>query len=165
MKAALLVIDLQKGFIKDYPCYPNIGLTLEYVNAAIELFAARNLPVVVVKDRDALEEDYPDPYDLLDGLNLSDVAHQTVEKSYPNAFWETDLLEVLEPFGVEYLVLTGYAAEFCVYGTYNGAVERGFHPLVMKNGITSQGEGSARMIQDITNGISYFTLNKMLNEE
>ena len=44
IKAALIVVDLQKGFLKDYPCYPRLDLTLEYVNETIDMFLEHDLP-------------------------------------------------------------------------------------------------------------------------
>ena len=163
MKIALLVVDLQKGFLKNYPCFPNLDLTLEYINAAIELFGEKNLPVIVVKDIDAGEEDFPNADELIDGLNLSDAGFEIVEKEYPNSFWKSNLEEVLKSKDIDYVLIAGFAAEHCIYGTHNGAAERGFHPLILKDGITSHNKKYAKMIQNITNPISYFTLEELLS--
>lgn len=162
MKAALLVIDLQNGFIKDYPCFPQLARTLEYINAAIDLFQQKKLPVVVVKDIEAKNEDFPDPFDLIDGLNLDEKTIDVIQKSTSNSFWDTELEKLLKSKEIKFVVITGFAAEHCVYATYNGANERGFHALILKNGITSHKENYAKMIEDIANSISYFTLHELL---
>lgn len=164
MNAALLVVDLQKGFIKNYPCYPNLDLTLEYVNGAVDLFLEHGLPVVVVKDVEAKDEDFPKPFDLIDGLDLKGKDFDVVEKSQSNSFWNTNLEDLLKSKEIDFIVISGFAAEYCVYATYQGAKERGFHALVLKNGITSQAENYSKMIQDITNNISFFTLAKLLSQ-
>lgn len=163
IKAALLVIDLQKGFIKNYPCFPNLELTLEYVNGTIDLFRKKDLPVIVVKDLSAEGENFPDAFDLIDGLMIEEGEFEVIEKTLTNSFWKTDLEERLRSKGVEFVVIAGFAAEYCVYGTYQGATERGFHALILKNGITTLNENYALMIEHALNDISYFTLAKLLS--
>ena len=87
-----------------------------------------------------------------------------LKKSDSNSFWETELEGLLKFKGIEFVVIAGFSSEYCVYATYQGANERGFHPLILKNGITSHEAGYSKMVQDITNNISYFTLAKLLGQ-
>lgn len=162
MNAALLVIDLQKGFLKNYPCYPPLDQTLEYINASIDVFKSKGKPVILIKDLDAKNENWESPYDLIDGLALNESDCHLIEKSYSNSFWKTGLEDLLKKLDVKYPVITGSAAEYCIYATYNGALERGFHPLIIKSGIVSQKNHYAEMIEGASNTISVFTLSQLL---
>ncbi len=78
-----------------------------------------------------------------------------VTKEYSNAFWQTNLEEVLAQQGVKQLILAGYAAEHCVLFTYNGAIERGFSPVLLQNGFTSRHEDTVVAAARDRNLISY----------
>jgi nicotinamidase-related amidase len=53
-----------------------------------------------------------------------------VQKHYPNAFRETDLLDLLKDWGTERLIITGMMTHMCVDATTRAAVDLGFQVLV-----------------------------------
>ena len=165
MKYALLIIDMQRGFLVDRTCSPDLHSVLEYINAAIELFNAANQPVFLIQDEDAKEESGPDSYELVDGLGEGIRHPAFISKKYSNAFWQTPLEEQLRTHGAQFLVLAGFAAEGCVNYTYNGAIERDFHAVILKNGITSYKSRYTRFVQEICNTLSYSTLRFLLSPE
>ena len=63
-----------------------------------------------------------------------------------------------------FLVIAGFAAEACVNYTYNGAGERGFHAVLLKNAVVSYTERYVRFVLETSNDISYFTLQYMLED-
>jgi len=164
MNFALLIIDMQKGFLDNQICYPSVDATLEYVNATIELFNEAKQPIFIIQDEDAKDEPGPDSYELVDSLTKEISNLNTISKKYSNAFWKTPLEEKLKKLGTEFLVVTGFAAEGCVNCTYNGALERGFHAVLLKNGITSYKEKWVQFVQEICSTISYSTLKLLLSK-
>ncbi|MFO7539566.1 MAG: isochorismatase family protein, partial [Chloroflexota bacterium] len=52
-----------------------------------------------------------------------------------NAFWETELDALLQSDGVDFVVVSGYVAEFCVLSTGRGALERGYRSAILADGI------------------------------
>ena len=165
MKYALLIIDMQKGFLRDRTCSPDLESVLEYINAAVELFNGANQPVFIIQDEDAREEAGHDSYELIDGLTRDIRSPVFLSKKYSNAFWQTSLEERLRAHEAQFLVLAGFAAEGCVNYTYNGALERDFHAVVLKNGITSYKSRYAEFAQEICNTLSYSTLRFLLAQE
>jgi len=131
MNSALLIIDMQKGFLDNQICYPSINSTLEYINAAVELFNETRKPIFTIQDEDAKEEPGPKSYELIDSLKKEMINHHKISKIYSNAFWETSLEKDLKSQNINFLVLAGFAAEGCVNYTYNGARER-FHRCFIK---------------------------------
>lgn len=91
MNSALLIIDMQKGFLDNRICYPSINSTLEYINAAIELFNEIRKPIFTIQDEDAKEEPGPKSYELIDSLKKEMINHHKISKIYSNAFWKTYL--------------------------------------------------------------------------
>lgn len=163
MNYALLIIDMQKGFLRGRDCSPVLDSVLEYINGAVELFNAANQPVFIIQDEDAKEEPGQDSYGLVDGLTQDIRNPIFVSKEYSNGFWKTCLEEQLLKNKAQFLVLAGFAAEGCINYTYNGALERGFHAVVLKNGITSYRFQYTGFIQEICNTLSYSTLRFLLS--
>ncbi|MNI87084.1 putative hydrolase [compost metagenome] len=78
-----------------------------------------------------------------------------VAKESGNAFWNTELEQVLARHGVKLVIIAGFAAEQCVLFTYNGAEERGFRPVILQNGILSTHNDAVDATYRDRNVISY----------
>lgn len=164
MKAAMCIIDMQKGFLRNRTTYPALSDALEYINAAVDLFKEHSLPVFVVQDEDAKEEKGADSFDLVDGLTRDFAENHRIVKKYCNSFWKTDLEERLGDLDVGFLVLVGFAAEACINFTYNGARERGFHAVLLKNAVLSYRDSHVRFVMETADVISYSTLGYLLSQ-
>jgi nicotinamidase-related amidase len=66
---------------------------------------------------------------------------------------------------VRFVVVSGFAAEYCVLFTYNGAVERGFGVSLLQKGIAGDTEEGIRTIQLLRPVISLQALGYMLNRQ
>jgi nicotinamidase-related amidase len=163
MKAALFIIDMQKAFFKNKNTFPVLSSAVEYINATVDLFNDHNLPVFMIQDLDAKEHGEKD-YEVIDEITNEIANVYRIEKTKCNAFWETSLEEDLKKLGVDFVVITGFAAEACVNYTYNGARERGFHAVLLKNAVVSLTERYVRFVLETSNDISYFTLEYLLEE-
>jgi len=165
MKPALLVVDLQNEFFEEgSPALGSLRSAVEYVNAAIGLFRKLEAPVIVVRDVD-------DPGRLPGNTRFE--VHPSVEvrpedahvdKLHCNAFWKTDLEEKLRASGVDFVVITGFCAEYCVLGTFRGAQERGFAAAVLRNALASPRQDHLEMVERICDVISYGALAAVLGQ-
>ncbi len=131
MKAGLIIIDVQEAYVGRHRGTQKFNETFNYINETSKLFRQAKLPVVVVRDIEGG-----------DGEELKNVAElETVSsdkeilKVYNNSFWKTDLEGYLKELDVDFLVLCGNAAEFCVLATYNGAEERDFPVTILQHGV------------------------------
>lgn len=146
---ALIVVDLQKGIVSGNFIHP-IGGIVERTRALIDVFHAKNLPVVLVNvagrapgrteqgPRSALvfAEGWTD---LLPELNQqpSDV---TVTKRSWGAFATTDLEQQLKARGVTQVVVTGVATSVGVEATARQAYEQGFNVTFALDAMTDTRE-------------------------
>ena len=131
MNIALLIIDVQKAFISHRKGQEEYNRTFDYINHTAFLFREKNKPVIVIRDlADGDDENYQNADEL-----ATDEKYIEVIKYYGNGFWKTDLEEILKNLEVDFVVLCGNAAEYCVLATYNGAIERGFGAAMLQNGI------------------------------
>ena len=162
MKPALLVIDVQKAYFNKTSTEP-LEDAIEYINAAIDIFRAKELPVVAILHMDKQNGHIPgsEGFDFPDSVKTKpEDLH--IHKEYSNAFAHTPLAEELNKMGVDTIVITGYLAEGCVLATYKGAPEHGFVPIILRNSIASPNGENARFVENISNLISYGALAKFL---
>jgi len=164
MKPALLVIDVQKEFYKNSPrTAQSLKNAAEYINAAIALFRAKNLPIVCVQHMNEKEKLIPgeDGFELPEGLNIlsSDIC---IHKTYGNSFNKTDLQGKLHELDVDTVIVTGYCAEFCVLSTYRGAKDLDLTPIILRGSLASDTQENIKFVENISDVVSYGALKKVL---
>lgn len=130
---ALLVVDLQAGVIDG-------AHEREKVIATVTDLIARareaGVPVVWVQHHDGeLVRDSP-AWQFVPELAPSE-GEPLVEKSYGDAFAETELEQTLAGLGVGEIVLVGAASEQCIRCTMHSAVIRGYDVTLVAGGHTT----------------------------
>ncbi len=164
MKPALLVIDVQKQFFSDNPARAaELKSAAEYINAAIDLFRKKNLPVVCIQHTNPEDNLVPGQpgFDVPEILKIlpGDVR---IHKTYGNSFTKTPLAETLRKLGVDTVVVTGFAAEGCVLATVRGAEDYDFTSMILRSSIIGGKPGAAPLVESINEIISYGVLEKVL---
>ena len=163
MKAAFLIVDMQKAFFAMEACRPSLNSALEYVNATAELFRRQNSPVFIIQDNEAGGGPDKPGFGLFDGL-VKDRHDRYVAKDYSNSFWKTSLEQDLKKAGCPFLIVSGFAASGCVLYTYNGALERGFKAALLQHGIAGFKDAHIQMALETCDVISYSVLEHLLKE-
>jgi nicotinamidase-related amidase len=164
MKSALLIIDVQKAFY-DTSAQTAQSLTdaVEYINAAIELFRTKKLPIICIQHMN--EEDKLVPgekgFELPDGLQVlpSDIF---IHKTYSNAFNKTSLQDKLHKMDIDTIILTGYCAEYCVLSTYRGAKDLDLTAILLRGSLASGTPKNIEFVESISDIISFGALKKIL---
>ncbi|MGN9160437.1 cysteine hydrolase family protein [Clostridium sulfidigenes] len=134
MKAAFLIIDMQKGCYDFCKCQREFDDAVEYINEAARMFREKGLPVVKVLDIEVGDGPGSEKFEFVDSINES-TDDIVIHKEYNNAFFKTELHDKLQELGVEFLVISGFAAEYCVLFSYNGAKEMGYGTSLLQSGI------------------------------
>ena len=109
MKAALLVVDMQKAFFEMESCRPSLIAALEYANATAELFRRSHRPVFMIQDSEAGNGPGSSGNKLYRGIVQSRLDRR-VMKDHSNAFWKTSLEKDLKASGSDFIVVSGFAA-------------------------------------------------------
>jgi nicotinamidase-related amidase len=164
MKPALLVIDVQKEFYKySTQTAQSLNNAVEYINIAIALFRAKNLPIVCVQHMNEKDKLIPgeDGFELPEGLNIlpSDIC---IHKTYGNAFNKTDLQGKLHELDVDTVIVTGYCAEFCVLSTFRAAKDLDLTPIILRGALASDSLENIKFVESISDIISYGALKMIL---
>jgi nicotinamidase-related amidase len=163
MKPALLVIDIQKAYFRP-DTQSSLDQAIEYINAAIDLFRNKHLPVVSVQHMDREDGHVPGSpgYDMPESLKIApDDLH--IHKEYGSAFVNTPLADELKKLGVDTLILTGFCAEHCVLSTCRGAEGFDFTPILLRDSLASPSTRNIAFVESINDVISLGALEKLLS--
>ena len=160
MKPALLVIDPQNDFfVGDNPNLAEFRATIPVINAAIALFRTNDWPIVFMQHTspDKPVGSYAWAISRLFDCQLGDTQ---LSKTYYNSFWNTKLDEILQADEIDFVVVCGYVAEYCVLSTLRGALERGFRSAILEQSIASLNDQYTQFIWDISPHITFDDLHK-----
>lgn len=159
MNIALLIIDVQKAFIGERKGQKEYNNTFEYINETAALFRNAGKPVIIVRD---IEGGNDESFQNVEELIVQD-SDIEILKSFGNSFWKTNLEDILNEKNVDFIVLCGNAAEYCVLATYNGAIERGFGAAMLQHGIFACNPSGLMDIYNNRSLISYEVISYMLS--
>lgn len=160
MKVALLIVDMQNGCREETQYKAEFDKAIEYINEISQYFRQKNYPVIIVQD---IEVGAPETteFECVENLIISN-KDIVVHKKQCNAFWETELDALLKEQEVDGVIVSGFAAEYCVLFTYNGAKERGYSTFLLQNGIAGYDNEEIKRIQLVRSVISYDALKYFL---
>lgn len=164
MKPALLVIDVQKAFFSfDDVTTQSLNDAIRYINAAIEMFREKQLPVVCIQHVDEEEHLVPgeEGFAIPETLKILPSDFQ-IHKTYGNAFNKTSLASQLREQGVDTVIVTGFCAEYCVLSTYRGAQDVDLTPIVLRGSLASSSLENIAFVERISDIVSFGALNKIL---
>ncbi|UCD39776.1 MAG: isochorismatase family protein [Candidatus Bathyarchaeota archaeon] len=164
MKPALLIIDVQNEFFEiSQTCAKSLESAIEYINAAIDLFREKKLPVIIVQHKSKKQKIVPGKpgFDVHKSVKTSPQDIRIV-KTYSNSFTKTGLAEKLREMGVDTIIVTGFCAEYCVLSTYRGAQDLDLAAIMLKGALASDNAEHIRFVEEITEIISYGALETLL---
>lgn len=158
MKLALMVIDMQIAYYRERS-RASMDAAAEYINAAVDLFREKGLPVIWVQDRGDVVPGDPG-FELLESLEPREGEYRIV-KNYGNSFNGTDCEKILRDEKADCVVVTGYCAENCVLSTYRGALDLDLLPMVLRGALASGSAENLRFVENISETVTFRVLAKM----
>lgn len=155
MKAALLVIDMQKQYrAQGGAMASSMDTAVKYIEWAIGLFKKKGLPVFHIVHNEAGPEALKDEnFWELDAIAAPD-RKDVIVKTKGSAFSGTDLQERLKAAGVDMLVLTGLAAEYCVLNTYKAAENLDWNLAILKGSLAGPDPENVPFVERICETVS-----------
>lgn len=154
MKPAFLIVDVQKQYTEMDLFKNTAQFAYEYINLVGKYFREANFPVIHVLHATADGGKGNPGYEVAGIIDQADT-DLYVEKNHSNAFWETDLENILKDLDVDFVIVSGLAANYCALSTYLGSLERGFNTVFLHNGLMADSLETTRRIQNERNVISY----------
>ena len=164
MKPALFIIDMQEAFFDEGPeTNRSLESAVMYINAVLDLFRSKNLPVFIIEDVEEGEGRVPGSpgFNTTEKIDIKD-ADPRIHKTYGNAFNKTNLHQQLQNLKVDTLFLTGFAATECVLSTYRGALDLDYKPLLIRGTLADSNQEKIRFVEELHNLLSYGALSIMI---
>lgn len=134
----LLVIDLQNGV-----CNPSFGANsycyeevIRNVNARIDKYRSTQQPIVFVQHNDVELTQGSVEWQFVSGLDVQET-DIIVEKTVPDAFYETNLENVLNALNCDTIEIAGAQTEYCVDTTIKVAFDKGYKLLMSQELVTT----------------------------
>lgn len=155
---ALIIIDMQDGYIENKRNSNEFNNVVDYINYTSSMFRKEHRPVIFIRD---ISEGEGTEFRIVDEIARAESDHEIV-KTYNNSFWETNLDNLLRNLKVDMVVLAGNAVEYCVTATYFGALERGYNPVILQNGVLSETQEGYLALVKTKPLVSVAALNHML---
>ncbi|WP_166246424.1 cysteine hydrolase family protein [Paenibacillus turpanensis] len=164
MRIAMLVIDMQSIYLQEEPIEKKvIDKACMYINHVSNVLRSNDHIVIHIQDVDGLQESNKEMYEVIPEIQIN-AKDLRLTKENSNAFWKTELEQILLEHNVGLVIVSGFAAEHCVLFTYNGAIERGFKSVILQNGIISTKNDAISSTYRDRNLISYPVVEYLINQ-
>ena len=148
--SALLVLDMQDYFLREESkaYIPSTTAILPNLVTLSETFTDMNIPVIYtrhVNDNDDAGMmgvwwqrmiEIGNPLSSLSKLFATD-GKTVIDKTRYDAFWGTELNEILKQMGVERLIVTGVMTNLCVETTIRSAFQHGYECTLLVDGTSA----------------------------
>lgn len=136
MTQALLIIDMQRACLAT-PRF-QVDQVIANINRLANHFRTHNKPVIFIQHQDASAEFSAgsDGWQFIDEIPRA-AQDRVVTKSCCDGFFQTRLAATLETEGVNQLLITGCATDFCVDATLKGALGQGLDVIAVADAHTT----------------------------
>lgn len=129
MTSVLLVIDVQIAVVEQAHDRDRIVARIADV---VSRARQSGCPVIWVRHHDeGLPSNTPAWTIVPELVPMPD--ESVIDKSFPDAFEDTELLSVLSRVGASRLFVTGAQTDFCIRSTLHGAIARGFDAVLVSD--------------------------------
>jgi len=138
VKQALLVVDIQQGLFADEPRPFEIDAVIENINLLAKRARAAGAPVFFIQHEAAgTELAYGSPAWQLDKRLSVEPADMLIRKTSSAPYASSDLHRQLQERGVQAVVITGYATEFCIDSTVRWSASLGLPVALVSDAHTT----------------------------
>lgn len=163
MKPALLVIDIQNGYLPMIP-ESQRRIALEMINAAIWMFRERGFPILQIYHTDPQFGPKPGTRDFKFPASVMVKARDTkIIKNYPNAFKRTDLKKIFDKKSCNTLFMCGLSAVGCVLATHFAAKDHDYTSFMIKGALMSHDTQYTKFVEHVFETVGWTALKTMLD--
>lgn len=134
MKNALLVIDMQEDFFaySDEPIYNEKPL-IAHINLLIKHFRMQNLPIIFIRHEDEDLTKGSTGWEIYDKVDARP-EDLYINKTTPDSFYHTDLLDLMNQNGVEAITVAGLQTDYCIDTTCRSAFGKDITTTLVADG-------------------------------
>ncbi len=159
-KPCFLVVDVINGFTdQSMPLGADLSAQIEVINKLLGVIHQKNIPVIftTIAYEDSSISDSGIWFEKMEGLKTLKFGTDAVEldprldfqkgnsilnKKYASSFFGTDLSSRLTANKIDTVIVTGCTTSGCVRATVVDALQYGYRPIVVKDGVGDRSEAS-----------------------
>ena len=131
---ALVIIDVQKGVVERAPRRNEVIVN---IGGLVEKARREQVPVIWVQHFSDEFVKGSDSWRIVPELSPA-AAEPLIEKTYGDAFEDTNLEAVLSSLGVGRLIIAGAQSDGCIRATLHGAFTRGYDATLVSDAHTTE---------------------------
>jgi len=136
---ALLIIDMQKGmFTKETPRYQS-DLIVSNINSIANIVRIINAQVIFIQHDGNKEEGYQPntkEWEIITEISMKPI-DKIIHKTACDSFYKSELEKYLVENGINRLIITGCATDYCVDTTIKSATSKDYNVFVPSDGHTT----------------------------
>ncbi|KMT21981.1 cysteine hydrolase family protein [Clostridium cylindrosporum] len=143
MKQALILVDIQNDYFPGGKFeLANTSNTVKNIRKLLDYFRDNSYPIIHIQHI-SLSEDatffIKDSVgvEIYKGVTPIDGEH-LVQKNYPNSFFKTNLMEILEKEDIKNVVVCGMMSHMCIDSTVRGGFELGLKCTLVEDCCTTR---------------------------
>ena len=135
---AVLVIDMQRGLFGERPKPHETDSLVQVINTLTKKARKTKIPVIFIhhEQHSGVLEYKSEGWNLLPELYVVNGDYK-VQKTTPDAFFNSKLEGILKALNINNLIICGYATEFCIDTTTRRAAGLGYNIQLVSNGHTT----------------------------
>ena len=177
-KSALLILDMQEFFLNEnsHAFIPSAQAIIKSINSLVELFINNNLPIIITKHINTKENAKQMDYWWRDFLTEDSEFSQLITefkipqaeliiKSQYDAFYDSNLDEILQKNKIEQVIITGVMTHLCCETTARSAFVNGYNVFFPIDGTATYNEEfHLATLTNLAHGFANITLTKNLTQ-
>jgi maleamate amidohydrolase len=159
-KPCFLVVDVINGFTdQSMPMGADLSSQIEVINKLLQVIHQKNIPVIftTIAYEESSIGDSGIWLEKMEGLKTLKIGTDAVEldprldfqrgntilnKKYASSFFGTDLSSRLNANQIDTIIVTGCTTSGCVRATVVDALQYGYRPVVVRDGVGDRSEAS-----------------------
>jgi nicotinamidase-related amidase len=149
--SALLIVDVQVGAFNGFKIPPvkNADRLIKNIRTLIQVYRENNLPIVYIQDCGKVGgafEQRTEHWQIHSAVSPNE-NDTVIQKKTANAFFETNLEEIINRLQVDTLIMSGLHSENCFSVTCSKALELGCQIVVVGDGHSTSKEQYSEVIE------------------
>jgi len=178
-KSALVIVDMQNYFCSEnsVPFVPSVPAIIPKINALVEAYSSKNLPIVYTKQYNLPENAgmmakwwkytiSPESADFDIFPEFDTKNAYILDKTQYDAFYNSELEDYLQKKDVSQLVITGLLTHLCCESTARAAFVRGYQSfMVVDANVTYKEIFQTSSLLNLAHGVSSPVLSKDICEK
>jgi nicotinamidase-related amidase len=158
IKPVLVVMDIQNHYL---PMMDKTGQekSLNYINRFMDFFRKNGQPVICVYHTTPGQGPEPgtEAFAYPESIIIKDTDIK-ITKNFPNAFKQTDLVNIIKEKQINTVFLCGLSSTGCVLATYFGGIDLDLNTVMLEGALIGPNAAHTKAVEELTGAMNPHSL-------